>query len=245
MPAVGSGRSDHDSASSVRGRDPEQLLLDDVGDLADPALEDGRLLQHRRLDPVVAVARGQVVGEPLEARPGGRLGRQQVAGAASGAEGGHQPWSLGRREPDGRLVPQPRSHDGDGEGPRVRVPSGGATGDRRALRKPQRPDLPAHPPFVPPEGAAGRPTSPDAARRDQRTGSIVGSAAGRDERGRGARRWSGARGESGETRRWAGDRGQPRSRWTLMTSLRVSMRLMTRASWDTDWTWSVAVTTAV
>ena len=38
---------------------------------------------------------------------------------------------------------------------------------------------------------------------------------------------------------------QPRSRWTLMTSLRFSMRLMTRASCDTEWTWSVAVTTAV
>ena len=30
-----------------------------------------------------------------------------------------------------------------------------------------------------------------------------------------------------------------------MTSLRVSIRLMTRASCETEWTWSVAVTTAV
>ena len=67
MPAVGSGRSAHDSASSERGRDPEELLLDDVGDLADAALEDGRLLEHRRLDAAIAIARGEVVGESLQA----------------------------------------------------------------------------------------------------------------------------------------------------------------------------------
>ena len=40
-------------------------------------------------------------------------------------------------------------------------------------------------------------------------------------------------------------RRQPRSRWTEMTSLSVSIRLITRASCETEWTWIVAVTTAV
>ena len=71
----------------------EELLLDDVGDLADAALEDVGQLEHRRLDPPVAIAGGEVGGEPLEARPGRRFGRQQVAGPARGSEGGH------RREP--------------------------------------------------------------------------------------------------------------------------------------------------
>ncbi len=61
--------------SSVARRDPEQLLLDDVGDLADAALEDGRLLEQRRLDGLVAVARGQVRAEPLEAVQSRALGR--------------------------------------------------------------------------------------------------------------------------------------------------------------------------
>src|SRR6476646_2954841 len=42
-----------------------------------------------------------------------------------------------------------------------------------------------------------------------------------------------------------GDPRQPRSRCTLMTSLSVSIRLMTRASCETELTWMVAVTTAV
>ena len=37
-------------------------------------------------------------------------------------------------------------------------------------------------------------------------------------------------------------RRQPRSRWTEMTSLSCSIRLMTRASWLTEATWSVAMT---
>ena len=40
-------------------------------------------------------------------------------------------------------------------------------------------------------------------------------------------------------------RAHPTSRWTEMTSLRVSMRPITRASCETEWTWMVAVTTAV
>ncbi len=123
------------------GHDPEQLLLDDVRDLADASLEDRGLLEHRRLDAAVAVSGGQVRGEPLQAGPGGRVGWQEVARAPWGLEGRHRCESR-------------------------------ASGPRR--------------------------------------------------RG-----------------------GQPRSRWTLMTSLRFSMRPMTRASCDTEWTWSVAVTTAV
>ena len=84
-------------------REPEQLLLDDVGDLADPALEDGGLLEERGLDALVAVSRGKVRRQPFEARPRRRLGRQEVAGAARGAEGGHRP-SLAA----GRAVGHPR-----------------------------------------------------------------------------------------------------------------------------------------
>ena len=71
-------------------RQPEELLLHDVGDLADPALEDVGQLEHRGLDPAVAVARGEIGGETLEARPGRGLGRQQVAGPARGSEGRHR-----------------------------------------------------------------------------------------------------------------------------------------------------------
>ncbi len=84
-------------------REPEQLLLDDVGDLADPALEDVGLLEQRRLDALVAVARREVGGQPFEARPRRRLGRQEVAGAAWGSEGGHRP-SLAA----GRVLGHPR-----------------------------------------------------------------------------------------------------------------------------------------
>ena len=90
MPAVGSGRSAHDLGLVRAGRDPEQLLLDDVGDLADAALEDRGLLEHRRLDAAIAVAGGQVRGEPLQPGPGGRLGWQQVARAPWGLEGRHR-----------------------------------------------------------------------------------------------------------------------------------------------------------
>ena len=70
-------------------RQAEELLLDDVGDLADPTLEDVGQLEHRRLDAPVAVARRQVGREPLEARPGRRVGRQQVPGATCRTEGWH------------------------------------------------------------------------------------------------------------------------------------------------------------
>ena len=61
-------------------REPEQLLLDDVGDLADPALEDRRLLEQRRLDRPVAVAGGEVGGDAAcrrskTARSSGRRSR--------------------------------------------------------------------------------------------------------------------------------------------------------------------------
>ena len=45
----------------------EQLLLDDVRDLADPPLEDLDALEQRRRDRVVAVARGERRAERLQA----------------------------------------------------------------------------------------------------------------------------------------------------------------------------------
>ena len=71
-------------------RQPEQLLLDDVGDLADPALEDLRDLEQRRLDAAIPVARGEVLRQALQARPRRRLGRQQVPGPARRSEGRHR-----------------------------------------------------------------------------------------------------------------------------------------------------------
>ena len=70
--------------------EPEELLLDDVGDLAHAALEDRRRFEERRLDPAVAVAGRQVTGEALKARPGRGLRRQQVARAARRSIVGHQ-----------------------------------------------------------------------------------------------------------------------------------------------------------
>ncbi len=83
-------------------REPEELLLDDVGHLADATLEDIGELEQRRLDPAVAIARGEVRGEAFEPRPGGGLGRQQVAGATRCAEGGHGRESRGSDTRDGR-----------------------------------------------------------------------------------------------------------------------------------------------
>jgi hypothetical protein len=72
------------------GRDPEQLLLDDVGDLAHAALEDRGLLEQRRLDRPVAVAGGQGRRRPLEAVEHGAVFGQEVTGAPGGAEGRHR-----------------------------------------------------------------------------------------------------------------------------------------------------------
>ncbi len=72
------------------GREPEELLLDDVGHLADPALEDVGQLEHRRLDPAIAIACGQVGCEALQAGPGRGLGRQEVARAARRSKVGHR-----------------------------------------------------------------------------------------------------------------------------------------------------------
>ena len=93
------------------GRDPEQLLLDDVGDLADPALEHGALLEQRRLDRPVAVAGGEVRARPA---PGGRRRRGRRAG--------------GRGCPGGRgRSASPRSLAGGG-GPGLREAAGRAAG---------------------------------------------------------------------------------------------------------------------
>src|ERR1019366_5774693 len=135
--------------------DPEELLLDDVSDSAHATLEDGGLLEHRRLDLAVAIAPGQVRGNGLEAPEGRPFRGQQVAGAAWGAEGGHGPKSSGR--------------------------TGVQTVDRSGRSSP----------------------GPD--------------------------RWQ----------------PQSRSRWTEITSLSSSIRLITLASWLTVATCRVAVTTAI
>jgi hypothetical protein len=55
-----------------------------------PRSKTAPLLEERDLDLAVAVPGGEVAGEPLEARERGALGRQEVAGAPGGAEGGHR-----------------------------------------------------------------------------------------------------------------------------------------------------------
>ena len=77
-------------------REPEELLLDGVGRLAQAALEDRGLLEQRGLDLPVAVARSELGGEALEASPGRALVGQQVAGPARSAVGGHGRKSRGR-----------------------------------------------------------------------------------------------------------------------------------------------------
>jgi hypothetical protein len=72
------------------GHDPEQLLLDDVGHVADAAFEYLGLLDERRLDLAVAVPSSEVGGRPLEARPGGPFGGQDVAGPAWRLEARHR-----------------------------------------------------------------------------------------------------------------------------------------------------------
>ncbi len=84
-------------------RDAEELLLHDVGDLADPALEDRPLLEQRDLDLPVAVAGGELTGQPLQARERRALDGQEVAGAPGGAVGGHRDKSIGYVGSDGAL----------------------------------------------------------------------------------------------------------------------------------------------
>ncbi len=76
---------------AASGLDPEELLLDDIGDFAHAAFVHGRALEHRCLDGGVAVAHGQVAGGVLEAQEDGALGGQQIAGAPGGLELGHRP----------------------------------------------------------------------------------------------------------------------------------------------------------
>ena len=103
MPAVASGRRAHVSLSSVRCWRPEELLLDDVRDLADAALEDRAQLEERRLHLAVAVAPGEVAGDPLEARVGGPFGGQEVARPTGRSELGHAAQSSGRAAAAARL----------------------------------------------------------------------------------------------------------------------------------------------
>src|SRR5205085_4465099 len=71
------------------GADAEQLFLDDVGDLADAALEDGAVLEDGRLDRLIAVQRSEAAAVVLEAPEHGHLGWQQVTGAARRLKLGH------------------------------------------------------------------------------------------------------------------------------------------------------------
>ena len=131
MPAVGSGRSAHGSPSSVRGGEPEELLLDDVGRLAEAALEDRRLLEQRRLDLAVAVAAGEVVGESLEAAQVSRS-----SGSRSRVPRGARKVGIGR------------SLGGDGEARRkVREDDARREGDEQADDQGDEPDRgrPGHP----------------------------------------------------------------------------------------------------
>ena len=67
-------------------RQPEQLLLDDVRGFADPALEDGRLLEHRDLHLAVAITAGERPSDPFEPIQAGADVRKQIAGAPGGAK---------------------------------------------------------------------------------------------------------------------------------------------------------------
>ena len=64
------------------------LLLDDVGDLADGALEQGRRLDQRHADRAVAVASEPLADNRLKGLPALGLVRQNVVHAAHGLQGG-------------------------------------------------------------------------------------------------------------------------------------------------------------
>ena len=100
-------------------RDPEQLLLDDVGDLADPPLEHRGLLEQRRLDRPVPVALRQARGDPLQAVEHGPLVGQEVTGAPGGSEGWHRAKDSRRGWRGGRSAPANRN------GPRAPVGAAG------------------------------------------------------------------------------------------------------------------------
>ena len=91
MPAVGSGRRAHDSPSSVRRAIRKSSFSTTSVARTDAALEDGRVLEHRRLDLAIAVAPGKRRGDRLEAPERGTLVGQEVAGAARGAIGWASP----------------------------------------------------------------------------------------------------------------------------------------------------------
>ena len=74
----------------VPWREQEQLLLDDVRRLADPALEDLDALEQRRRDRVVAVARGEIRTERLQAAEREPILRQEVARATRRSECWHR-----------------------------------------------------------------------------------------------------------------------------------------------------------
>ena len=64
----------------------EHLFLDDVGEVADRALEELRLLDDGNAKFLVAVAGEHLAGSALEVLPGRRLCRQHVVNAAQGLD---------------------------------------------------------------------------------------------------------------------------------------------------------------
>ena len=62
------------------------LLLDNVGDLADAAHEQARILEHGGVDTPVAEAVRDLLRPVLEEAPIGLVARQNVRGAAGGLE---------------------------------------------------------------------------------------------------------------------------------------------------------------
>ena len=84
------------SPSSVRGASRKSSFSTTSVTSPTPALEDRGLLEQRRLDLAVAVARGEVAASRSSRTR--RARREQVARAARGAEGGHR-----RKSSDGLL----------------------------------------------------------------------------------------------------------------------------------------------
>jgi len=71
---------------SATGLHPEELLLDDVGDLADPTFEQVLLLEQGCFDGLVTISPGKVSGRRFKTQERMPLGGQQITGAPGGLE---------------------------------------------------------------------------------------------------------------------------------------------------------------
>src|SRR4029450_12077431 len=81
----GQRRAQGEGAAALVG-EGVHLLLDDIGGLAHPAGEHGRVLEDRGLDRLVAGQAGLLEHDPLDLGPGPRVRRQVVEGALGGLE---------------------------------------------------------------------------------------------------------------------------------------------------------------